>query len=182
MRYRRVRIEGATYFFTLVTHQRRPLFRDPQLVALLDEAIGKVRAWHPFEIDAQVILPDHLHAIWTLPDGEANYSKRWRLIKEMFTRTYMKHRGPTEPLGVGRDKGVPAVWQRRFWEHLIRDERDFAAHLDYIHLNPVQHGFVTAPCDWPHSTFQQWMARGVYEPAWGSDAKPELPAWAKRHE
>ena len=182
MRYRRVRIEGATYFFTLVTHQRRPLFSDSHIVALLDEAIGKIHARHPFEIAAQVVLPDHLHALWRLPDGDADFSKRWRLIKEAFTRAYVKCRGVPEPTGLRRDKGEQAVWQRRFWEHLIRDERDFAAHVDYIHLNPVHHGLVCAPRDWPHSTFRKWVERGAYEPTWGSDVKPQLPEWAKRHE
>jgi putative transposase len=172
MRYRRVRIEGATYFFTVVTHQRRPLFRDPALINLFDDASEKIRARHPFEIDAQVVLPDHLHALWTLPEGDADYSKRWRLIKEAFTRSYLK----------SASNGERKVWQSRFWEHLIRDERDFANHLDYIHLNPVHHGVAAAPRDWPHSTFQDWVARGVYEQAWGSDESPDLPAWAKRHE
>jgi putative transposase len=128
------------------------------------------------------VLPDHLHALWTLPGGEADYSRRWRLIKEAFTRAYMKRHRVPEPNGISSDKGKQAVWQRRFWEHLIRDDRDFSTHLDYIHLNPVQHGLVKAPGDWPHSTFKSWVERGVYESAWGSDAKPELPAWAKRHE
>jgi putative transposase len=183
MRYRRVRIEGATYFFTVVTHQRRPIFRDPLSVALLDEVIGKIRTWHPFEIDAQVVLPDHLHALWTLPEGDADYSRRWRLIKEAFTRAHVKRQrlrsGWDETSAHQNDQ---AVWQRRFWEHLIRDERDFATHLDYIHLNPVQHGLTQAPGDWPHSTFSRWVARGTYEPNWGSDSPSELPAWAKRHE
>ncbi len=105
MRYRRIRIEGATYFFTVVTHQRRPLFRDAEPVNLLNEAITKVQAWHPFVVDAQVILPDHLHTLWTLPDGDAGYSKRWRLIKEAFTRSYAKRGFNVEP----------RPWQSRFW-------------------------------------------------------------------
>ncbi len=182
MRYRRVRIEGATYFFTVVTEGRRPLFADPDHIALLDEAIAKIRVRHPFDLVAQVILPDHLHAIWALPDGDANFSTRWRLIKEAFTREFLKRRAAPEVNAARRNKGEQAVWQRRFWEHLIRDERDFAAHLDYIHLNPVHHGLVSAARDWLYSTFQEWVERGAYEPTWGSNELPELPAWAMRHE
>ena len=182
MRYRRVLIGGATYFFTVVTHERHPLFSDPMAVQLLADAISKVRERHPFEVEAQIVLPDHLHALWTLPDGDAKYATRWRLIKETFTRAFCQSNilpGRTE---TARARGEQPVWQRRFWEHLIRDERDFAAHLDYIHRNPVQHGLVSAPRDWPHSTFSQWVERGVYDPTWGSGEMPELPQWAKRHE
>ena len=182
MRYRRVLLGGATYFFTVVTHERYPLFSDPKAVQLLTDAISKVRDRHPFDIEAQIVLPDHLHALWTLPEGDAKYATRWRLIKEAFTRAFCQSKilpGRTE---TARARGEQPVWQRRFWEHLIRDERDFTAHLDYIHLNPVQHGFVSAPGDWPHSTFSQWVERGVYVPTWGSGEMPELPEWAKRHE
>ena len=182
MRYRRVLIGGASYFFTVVTHHRRPLFSDPQTVELLTGATAKIRKWHPFDIEAQVVLPDHLHVIWTLPDGDANYGARWRLIKEAFTRTYCQSHGSHEQTEVARSRGEQPVWQRRFWEHLIRDERDFAAHLDYIHLNPVHHGLAAAPRDWQHSTFAAWVERGVYDPAWGSGETPELPEWAKQFE
>ncbi len=179
MRYRRVLVEGGSYFFTVVTHQRKPVFENERAIVLLHEAIAKIQTRHPFEIDAQVILPDHLHALWTLPKGDADFSKRWQLIKEAFTRAYVKNLQQT---GIAREGASQPVWQNRFWEHSVRDERDFSTHLDYIHLNPVQHGFVNAPRDWPHSSFQQWVERGVYEPNWGSDAMPEVPAWAKRHE
>ncbi len=182
MRYRRLKIEGASYFFTLVTQERRKLFADDETVALLDTAIERVKARHPFDVEAQVIMPEHLHALWLLPKGDADYSTRWRLIKETFTKSYIKRHG-RPPAGAARQaRGEQALWQRRFWEHLIRDDQDFGAHLDYIHLNPVHHGYVAAPRDWPYSTFKQWVERGVYEPAWGSDAKPELPEWAKRSE
>ncbi len=182
MRYRRLTIEGASYFFTLVTHQRRQLFGNPGVVRMLDDAIESIRNRHPFEIEAQVVLPDHLHAIWKLPHQDANYATRWRLIKEAFTRAYVAKIGAPDRTDVDRARGERNVWQRRFWEHLIRDDRDFAAHLDYIHLNPVHHGLTSSPRDWPHSTFRKWIERGVYEPTWGSDERPELPDWAKRHE
>jgi putative transposase len=179
LRYRRVKREGATYFFTVVTHRRRPLFNNRQTVDWLQAAIQATRSRHPFEVDAQVILPDHLHCLWTLPAADANYSTRWRLIKEAFTRTYIKHCGIPEPEGIDRNRGEQAVWQRRFWEHTISDESDFAKHLDYIHLNPVQHGLVRSPGDWPYSTYQSCVDQGIYEAGWGADTLPELPDRAR---
>ena len=166
MRYRRLKIEGGTYFFTVVTHNRLPIFRDAPAVHLLETVIADVKTRHPFEIDAQVVLPDHLHALWTMPEGDADYSRRWRLIKEAFTRRFRKL-----PLA---DAGS-AVWQSRFWEHLIRDDSDFWNHLDYIHANPVHHGLVSAPSAWPHSTFASWVDRRVYESDWGVGQLQELP-------
>ena len=177
MRYRRVNAAGATFFFTLVTERRRPLFREPEAVALLVGAIEKVRSRHPFDIDAYVVLPDHLHTLWTLPDGDANFSTRWRLIKEGFTRGYLKTHEHPQRSESRRAKGEQSIWQRRFWEHAIRDDADFSAHLDYIHINPVKHGLVTAARDWPYSTFPDWIARGGYDEWWGSDEMPPLPEW-----
>jgi REP-associated tyrosine transposase len=177
MRYRRTRIPGATCFFTLVTHRRRALFRAPEAVVTLEEATAAVRARHPFEIEAQVILPDHLHALWTLPEGDADYSTRWRLIKSRFTRAYGHLANGSARSDSRRAKGEQSVWQRRFWEHVIRNGHDFNTHLDYIHYNPVAHGLVAAPSDWPHSTFAKWVALGAYEPDWGSDEMPKLPDW-----
>ena len=182
MRYRRSHVAGATYFFALVTERRRPLFDEPACVAHLLTAIEKVRSRHPFSVDAYVILPDHLHALWTLPEGGAKFSTRWRLIKEASTRAYLKAHAAPERNESRRNKGEQAIWQRRSWEHLVRDDDDFARHLDYIHLNPVHHGLTSAPREWPHSSFAAWVERGVYEAAWGSDALPQLPEWAKRHE
>ena len=182
MRYRRAKVEGASYFFTVVTGERRPLFRDAEMVAMLETAIARVAARHPFEVVAQVVLPDHVHAIWQLPDGDAGYSTRWRLVKEAFTKTCAKRFGRVDAGETRTARGEQGLWQRRFWEHLIRDERDFAAHLDYIHLNPVHHGYVTAPRDWPHSTFQKWVQRGTYEENWGSGEMPALPDWASKCE
>jgi putative transposase len=177
MRYRRVIAPGATFFFTLVTEQRRPLFREPETVALLLAAVEKVRSRHPFEVDAYVILPDHLHTIWTLPEGDASFSTRWRLIKEAFTRAYIRTHGILDRSESRQAKGEQAVWQRRFWEHAIRDDIDFARHVDYIHINPIKHGLVAAARDWPHSSFGDWVARGNYDEWWGSDEMPPLPEW-----
>lgn len=180
--YKRLKVEGGSYFFTLVTHERRKLFSEEAAVALLAAAITKTRERHPFEIEALVVLPDHLHTLWQLPPNDADYSTRWRLIKEGFTKAWVKRWGLTDVNASRRAKGEQALWQRRFWEHAVRDDDDFAAYLDYIHLNPVHHGLVSKPQDWPHSSFALWQARGVYEPWWGSNEKPELPEWARRFE
>ena len=177
MHYRRLRIEGASYFFTIVTERRQRLFDDPAAVALFDKAQVLVQSRHPFEIEAQVILPDHLHSIWHLPVGDANFTKRWRLIKSYFTHWHLKQNAMPARSASREAKKEQAIWQRRYWEHLIRDDDDFGTHLDYIHYNPVKHGLVSAPSDWPHSTFPSWVARGVYEPEWGSAHGPKLPDW-----
>jgi len=177
MRYRRAAIPGVTYFFTLVTEHRRPLFQTLSAVSAFDDAVAAVRARHNFEIEAQVILPDHLHTMWTLPDGDADFSMRWRLIKGRFTRSYVRTFGALPRSASRHRKQEQGIWQRRFWEHLVRDEKDFGAHLDYIHYNPVRHGLVAAPRDWPHSTFTKWVAQGTYEADWGAGEMPKLPDW-----
>ena len=178
MRYRRLTVVGASYFFTVVTFQRRPLFAESQAVRLLGAAIARVNDKRPFVIEAQVVLPDHLHAIWTLPDDDCDYATRWRLIKEGFTRAYSLTRRLPPRDDARRARGEQAVWQRRYWEHLIRDDRDFSAHVEYIHFDPVRHGLVSAPREWPHSTFSDWVVRGLYDASWGSQGPLELPAWA----
>ncbi len=182
MRYRRAKIAGATYFFTVVTEGRRPIFKDTSAVAIFESGLKQIKNRHPFDVDAYVILPDHMHMLWTLPDGDTNFSTRWRLIKEAFTKSHMRNESPLPQNASRRAKGEQPIWQRRFWEHVIRDEADFAAHVDYIHYNPVRHGLVSAACDWQHSSFEDWVERGVYEPNWGSDDMPALPAWAARVE
>ena len=131
---------------------------------------------------AFVILPDHIHAIWTMPDGDAEFSKRWRLIKEAFTKPFIRLHQPVGRSLSRQARGEQAIWQRRFWEHVILDEADFAAHVDYIHYNRVRHGLVSAARDWPHSSFSQWAERGVYELHWGSNEMPPMPEWAMRGE
>ena len=183
MRYRRNRVEGGSYFFTVVTHQRHETFISSDTVELFNESVRQVQASRPFTIHAQVILRDHLHTIWTLPDHDAEYSQRWSLIKEKFTRAYIKkHGAPARPHGLRTEKREQPIWQRRFWEHTIRGQDDFIKHADYIHLNPVHHGYVSAPRDWPHSTFTEWVERGIYPSDWGSNQLPELPDWARHHE
>ena len=157
MRYRRSFVPGGSFFFTVVTAQRRPVFTSPEMVDVLRCALRAVRQARPFKINAMVVLPEHLHCIWTLPAGDADYMIRWRLIKTWFT----KH---CDPVLRGRD-----VWQKRYWEHVLRDEHDYARHLDYIHYNPVKHGLAASVGDWPYSSFQRFVKAGVYPPDWGSE-------------
>ncbi len=176
MRYRRLFIPGATYFLTLAVHQRSPIFSDANVVGLYRSAVQKVQAAWPFTLDAEVILPDHIHMLWTMPEGDADYPMRVRLIKSAFTRSLLRKRQHAGERSDSRSsKGEQAIWQRRYWEHTIRNDRDFQAHLDYIHINPVKHGFVSAARDWPHSTFLAWVERGVYDLTWGSSDMPPLP-------
>ena len=163
MRYRRALIPGASYFFTvnLADRSARLLV---ERIADLREAVRDVRRAHPFEIVAWVVLPDHLHAVWTLPDGDADYAMRWGLIKAGFSRRIPKGRAhPRQPCA----QGERGLWQRRFWEHLIRDDRDLAGHVDYIHHNPVKHGYVDRAIDWPYSTFHRDLRRGNVTEDWG---------------
>jgi putative transposase len=173
MQYRRAQTPGATYFFTVVTYQRQQLFCQPEVVDLLRSAFRMVKAQFPFAIDAIVVLPDHLHCLWTLPEGDADFSNRWRLIKSEFSRhcpdAYKQQRSASR-----LDKGEQAIWQRRFWEHQIRDERDFAQHVDYVHYNPVSHGLVMAPKDWVYSSFHRYVQDGYYSPNWGANRKIEF--------
>jgi putative transposase len=175
MRYRRVLISGASYFFTFVTYRRTALFSDPIEIERYRRAVQKVQGERPFALEAEVILPDHIHTLWTLPEGDADYPTRVRLIKAAFTRASVRQGiNRSESRSSKREQGV---WQRRYWEHTIRDERDFQVHLDYIHINPVKHGLVAAASDWPYSTFREWVERGVYEAEWGSGEMPPLPEW-----
>jgi putative transposase len=166
--YRRYLVEGGTYFFTLVIHRRRPLLGSPLGRKCLRDAIEAVRKRHPFEIPASVLLLDHLHMIWTLPSGNANYSLRWRRIKEEFSRAFLAGGGKEGDRSMSRQKrNERGIWQRRFWEHLIEDEVDFERHFDYIHYNPVKHGLTESPADWPYSSFHRWVEQGVYPAGWG---------------
>ena len=163
MRYRRILVPGGTYFFTLTLARRRSdlLVRH---ISALREAMRVVKERHPFSIIAMVVMPDHLHAIWRLPQGDADYPLRWSLIKSGFSRRISQR----ELLTPSRlDKGERGIWQRRYWEHQIRDERDLQKHVDYIHFNPVKHGIVNHPAAWPHSTLLRYVANGLLPADWG---------------
>lgn len=161
--YRRYRAAGGCYFFTVTLLDRRSALLVREIEALR-MAVRRVRAAKPFHIDAWVVLPEHLHCVWTLPEGDSDFSGRWKDIKTIFSKRL--------PGGEARSasrvgKGERGIWQRRFWEHTIRDERDYAAHVDYVHFNPVKHGLVTDVAAWPYSTFHRDVARGIYPEAWG---------------
>ena len=167
MQYRRARIKGGTYFFTVVTYNRRRFLCQPENVELLRAALREVMRNHPLKIEAFVVLPDHLHCLWTLPEADHDYSTRWRLVKSYFSReSKSKYGGKISPSR--QRKKEQAVWQRRFWEHLIRDELDFNRHVDYIHYNPVKHGLVKAPKDWRYSSFHRYVQAGIYDLNWGT--------------
>ena len=155
--YRRLRVPGGCYFFTLVTSNRAPVFQGAAEVGALRAALRRTMHARPFRIHAMVVLPDHLHCIWQLPPGDADFSGRWRAIKKSVSRQLLHPRQ------------TPAtLWQRRFWQHLLRDEDDWRRHLDYIHYNPVKHGLAASPWAWPWSSFRHCVARGWYEPDWGA--------------
>ena len=130
-------------------------------------------------IEAEVILPDHLHVLWTMPEGDADYATRIRLVKTEFTKSLVSGRAGVSANKSRANKNERDVWQRRYWEHMIRDDHDFQVRLDYIHFNPVKHALVDRAADWPHSTFQAWVAKGTYDSWWGSNDMPPLPDWAQ---
>jgi len=164
VRYRRDLTPGATYFFTVTLRDRRASTLVTH-VDLLMQAFADTRQQRPFLTIALVVLPDHLHATWRMPEGDADYPSRWRSIKSGFVRRLRK-RGVTQ----GFDRhDRPGIWQTRYWEHRIRDGRDLQAHVDYIHYNPVKHGYSTSPAAWPHSTFHGWVRAGRRPGDWGAD-------------
>ncbi|MCR4304155.1 MAG: transposase [Gallionella sp.] len=165
--YRRANIPGATYFFTVITYRRQALLTDPHCRESLRNAIDKVRLKMPFEIVAWVLMPDHLHAVWQLPQNDRDFSLRCSLIKQHVTRDCAAWL-PRQNLSASRDKrGEGNLWQRRFREHLIRDETDLSRHLDYIHYNPVKHDYVSNAADWPYSTFHRYVKEETYPEDWG---------------
>jgi putative transposase len=165
--YRRSLTPGSTYFFTVNLANRRSKLLTSH-VEVLREAFAAVKAAHPFVIDAMVILPDHLHAVWTLPPDDADYALRWRLIKTRFSRAMPR----TERRSFSREaKGERGIWQRRYWEHEIRDEIDMQRHVDYIHINPVKHGYVARAADWPHSSIHRFIGRGDLPRDWACECE-----------
>lgn len=163
--YRRANFPGGLYFFTVITHQRRPFLTDPLARNCLRYAWRRVAHDHPFELIAVCLLPDHLHCIWRLPPDDNDFSTRWSRIKAHFTRQYLQRGGREGIRNPSRQKRTEAaIWQRRFWEHQIRDEQDLQRHLDYIHYNPVKHALVTEAQDWPWSTYHRFVKQGIYQP------------------
>lgn len=160
--YRRNRVPGGTYFFTVNLLDRRT----DLLLRHIDElraAVAQTKRAMPFHIDAWVVLPEHMHFMWTLPAGDADYAGRIKLLKTLFSKANPK----TETVSTVRAaKGERGIWQRRFWEHTIRDDTDYAAHMDYVHFNPVKHGYALRVIDWPHSTFHRHVENGICSRNW----------------
>ena len=174
--YRRTHIPGGKYFLTLLTYNRAPLFKTPENVARLREAIKIVKAEMPFDILGAVILPDHLHFIWALPPDDEAYPTRVGRLKALFTKQLPINQRPVTSLPKSRRKRrETGVWQRRFWEHALRNEEDFKRHLDYIHYNPVKHGYSRCPHSWPSSSFHQWVEKGGYSSDWCCRCEERLP-------
>jgi putative transposase len=161
VRYRRNFVPGGTFFFTVTLADRRSSVL-VEHIAVLRAAFRVTRSERPFAIDAIVVLPDHLHTIITLPSYDSDFSGRWRRIKSYFTR-----RIATQDEKLRNQRGEYALWQRRFWEHTVRDEADFSRHVDYIHYNPVKHGLVSCARDWPYSSFHRYVRRGLLPHDWG---------------
>ncbi len=158
MQYRRSRVPGGTYFFTVVTQHRKPLLLKPVVHQRLKSAIATIKARHPFHIRGWCLLPDHMHFVWTLPPGDHDFALRWRLIKHNVST------GTAIPRG---------LWQKRYWEHQVKSEKDFENHLDYLHYNPVKHGYVEKASDWQHSSFHYYVKKGAYPENWGYHAETD---------
>lgn len=168
--YRRAYIPGGTWFFTVNLLQRHGNDLLVREIHLLRDTVRRVRQRYPFHIDAWVVLPEHMHAIWTLPPGDSDFSTRWRLIKSGFSRVLPKTERRS---AVRRSAGERGIWQRHYWEHAIRDEADHGRHVDYVHANPVKHGWVRRVSDWPYSSFHRYLAQGMYPADWCGD-----PEWS----
>ena len=161
-------MSGGTYFFTVNTYRRQTFLTDVDVRSALREAIGTLRLTHPSVIEAWVLLPDHMQALWTLPPGDEDFSYRWRVIKRMVTQRCQTRLNRLEWMNARRRKrNQSTLWQHRFWEHLIRDEADFNRHIDYIHWNPVKHGYVAQVSHWPYSSFHRYVKQGCLPPTWG---------------
>lgn len=172
--YIRARRQGATYFFTVNLQQRDGNRMLVERIKELRAAFDKVRREHPFKVNAIVVLPEHLHAMWTLPVQDADFSMRWALIKAQFSRAIITEETVSPSRARRRERGI---WQRRFYEHMIRDDRDFEAHVNYIHWNPVKHGHVERVSDWPYSSFHSYVRNGWLPVAWagGSNVGARSP-------
>jgi len=163
--YRRAFVPGGCRFFTVnLLEPRKALLVDH--IDVLRAAVEKTRRRYPFVIDAIVVLPDHIHAVWTLPPGDADFSLRWRLIKSRFAQALPKQERISD---VRRARNERGIWQRRFWEHLIRNEADYVRHVEYCYINPVKHALVSGARDWPHSSFHRDVRAGIFPKDWAGD-------------
>jgi putative transposase len=162
MRYHRYFQPGGTFFFTVVTYNRNPIFTKRNAILLFNQSIDHVQDKHPFINIAYCICPDHIHMIWTMPDNDTDYPMRWRLIKSHFSHHWVN-------TGIVSQRNIynSSIWQNRYWEHFIRNELDLKNHIEYIHFNPVKHGYVEAPSQWVHSSFHNYVKRDLYSKDWG---------------
>ncbi|MGH6702205.1 MAG: REP-associated tyrosine transposase [Bradyrhizobium sp.] len=174
-RYRRVRLEGGAYFFTVNLADRSSSLLVDQ-IECLREAYRTVQERRPFETIAVCVLPDHIHALWALPEGDADFSTRWSLIKNYFSRDQETRSRSISKIRK-REKGI---WQRRYWEHAICDQADMERHVDYIHINPLKHGYVRRVADWPHSSFHRYVQHGLLPADWGGDVTEMQGSFGER--
>ena len=168
--YVRARVEGGTYFFTVNLAERHDNTLLVDGIDALKAAFRRTRQDHPFAMPAYVVLPEHLHCLWQLPPGDDDFPTRWRLIKSRFSRSLAKSERRSPSRLRNSERGI---WQRRYWEQLVRDPDHFQRCLDYIHYNPIKHGHAARALDWPHSSFGYWAAKGVYPMDWAA-APPGL--------
>ncbi len=169
--FRRAYVAGGTWFFTVNLLHRKDNELLIQEINLLRQAVKQVKQRYPFYVHAWVVLPEHMHAMWTLPEGDSNFSLRWRLIKSGFSRALPK----TETLSkVRSNAGERGIWQRNYWEHLIKNEIDYQRHFDYIHVNPLKHALVKRVIDWPYSTFHRYVKQGIYPDNWCGDMNVQI--------
>jgi putative transposase len=174
--FRRNWLPGGTFFFTIVTAGRAPLFAGESARTLLGRCFRQERATRTFALDAVVLLPDHLHAIWSLPPGDFDFSTRWSAIKSKFTREWLASGGLEQGVPPGQQaQGRRGVWQARSFEHTIRDEDDLIQHVEYIHFNPVKHGLATCPREWPWSSFPRFVRQGDYPIDWACSRQGRAP-------
>lgn len=161
--YIRNQVKGGCYFFTINCLERKNNRLLTDNISLLKDCVQSVKTKHPFQINAWVVLPEHMHMIMTLPENDADYAMRIRLIKTLFCKNLPKN----EMRSLVREKRHErGIWQRRYWEHTIKDDEDYQKHMDYVHYNPVKHGYVSQVIDWPHSTFHYWVERDIYPKDW----------------
>jgi putative transposase len=173
-RYLRHRVPGACYFFTVNLAERKNNSRLITHIEALRDAFSKTKQDYPFEINAIVVLPEHLHCLWTLPQDDADFSTRWSLIKARFSRALPRG----ERISKSREaKGERGIWQRGFYEHYIRDDDDYAKHVDYIHWNPVKHGLVMRASDWPHSSIHRFIREGLLDKDWAAASAIANESW-----
>ena len=176
MQYRRARVPGGTFFFTVNLADRKSNLL-VERIGTLREAVHYVKQRRSFHILGWVVLPEHMHAIWAMPDQDSDYSTRWRLIKQRFSRS-IESREAVRPSR--QHKGEREIWQRRFWEHQIRGEKDLQNHLDYVHINPVKHRYVEVASAWPYSSIHRYIRQGIITPDWACDPNMPVPSGESR--